>query len=209
MFCIAFYFFLKFDIVFLESFSSMISYLCGKIILEKEEFVVIEVRGVGYKVFISPETLRRIEKKERVEFFTYQHVRENSLTLYGFLTYEELEFFETIISVSGLGPKVGLAVLSLAPIERIKKAIAQHDVNFLTRVSGLGFKKAELIILELKNKIGMRLPRVVSTDQKDVLEALAKLGYKKYEVEEMLSQIPENLKTLEEKVKWVLKNLGK
>ncbi|MFZ2970557.1 MAG: Holliday junction branch migration protein RuvA [Minisyncoccia bacterium] len=190
----------------------MISYVKGKIILKKDKFIVVSTGSIGYKIFtlsISKEV------GEDVEFFTYLNVREDELTLYGFPNYEDLELFESLISVSGIGPKTALGVLSLADSRTVKIAIAREDSSILTRVSGIGKKTAERIILELKNKFTIsdvdrseEKGKEIS-DHSDAFEALISLGYSSFQAKKALSEIPPEIKDVGERIKMALKELGK
>lgn len=191
----------------------MISLLEGKIELKGEKFAIINVAGVGYRVFAGLETLQKIpEKGSNVKLWTFQSVRENALELYGFLHFAELELFETLLSVPGIGPKGGLGVLNIAPVDTLKKAIAAGDTSYLTRVSGIGRKTAEKIVLELKEKMAGRGVTVEAPELKeeaDALEALVSLGYSPREAREALAQIPSEIVSVEKRVKEVLKKMGK
>ena len=185
----------------------------GKIEFKAEKFVVVNVGGVGYKVFVRLETLQKIpEKGSNVKLWTHQHVREDALELYGFLHFAELELFETLLSVPGIGPKGGLGVLNIAPVDTLKKAIAAGDTSYLTRVSGIGRKTAEKIVLELREKMAGRGISVEAPELKeeaDALEALVSLGYSQREAREALAQVPSEIVSVEKKVKEVLKRIGK
>lgn len=190
----------------------MISYVKGKIIFKKDRFVIVSTGGVGYKIFVLSNTK---EVGEDVEYFTYLNVREDALTLYGFSKYEDLELFEHLISVSGIGPKTALGVLSLADSGTIKIAIAKEDSSILTRVSGIGKKTAERIILELKNKFSVsdadrseEKGKEIS-DHSDALDALVSLGYSTFQAKKALSEVPSGIKDVGEKIKMALKELGR
>lgn len=191
----------------------MISYIEGEIIFRGDSFVIVKCQGVGYKVFVSGNV---DTGEDQAAFFTHLAVREDSLTLFGFRSYDELELFETLIGVSGIGPKAGLGILSLADPSTIKMAIAKEDASILTRVSGIGKKTADRVILELKNKFTMadvKGGEFNSTeqeimDQQDVIGALVGLGYGQSDVRKVLEKIPRD-KSLEEKIKLALKELGK
>jgi Holliday junction DNA helicase RuvA len=190
----------------------MISYIKGKIILRKKDFVIIRSGNIGFKVFVLPNL--NVENEE-IELFTHLSIREDSLALYGFLEYKELELFELLISVSGIGPKAGLGILSLADADTIKVAIAKNDAGILTRVSGIGKKTAERVILELKNRFSIsdsdnfeEKSRKID-NQVDVIEALIGLGYNSSEVKEVLSKISPEVEDVKEKIKIALKELGK
>jgi Holliday junction DNA helicase RuvA len=134
----------------------MISFLDGKIILKKEKFVIIEVNGVGYKVFLSRQTLLTLpEISSSIKLFTYQNVKEEALDLYGFLNYETLEFFETLMDIRGVGPKSALDISDLGSLDKIKERILKQDEKIFEGIPGIGSKKAMTIILELTGKIKM------------------------------------------------------
>jgi holliday junction DNA helicase RuvA len=174
---------------------------------------VVNVGGVGYRVFVGQETLGKLPQNGgNVKLWTHQHVREDSIELYGFLTFAELDFFETVIHVPGIGPKGGLGVLGVAPLDTLKKAIAAGDTSYLTRVSGIGKKMAEKIVLELKEKMagrGVTVEAPELKDEADALEALVSLGYSTREAREALAQVPAEIVTMEKRVGAALKNLGK
>jgi Holliday junction DNA helicase RuvA len=191
----------------------MISYIEGEIIRRGSGFVILKSGGVGFKIFIMPTAEL---SGERAAFFTHLAVREDALTLYGFLDYEELELFEILIGVSGVGPKAGLGILTIANPATIKMAIGREDVSILTRVSGIGKRTAERVILELKNKFTLadvRQGALTSTEQEileqqDAIEALMGLGYDQTQARKALEKIPRDL-GLEERIKLALKELGK
>ena len=191
----------------------MIAFLDGTIELKGEKFLVVNVGGIGYKVFAGPETLRKIpEKGAYVKLWTHQHVREDSLDLYGFMAYAELDLFELLIGISGVGPKSALGILAIAPVDTLKKAIASGDTSYLTRVSGVGRKTAEKVVLELKEKMagrGVTVEAPELKDEADVLEALVGLGYTQREAREALAHVPENVGSIEKRLGAALKKLGR
>ncbi len=140
---------------------------------------LIEVGGVGYAVRVTPETLSIIEKSLSVILFTHLAVREDALDLYGFLTDDDLRFFELLLTVSGIGPKSALGILSMSTPDALRKAIPSGDMSYLTKVSGIGKKTAERIVLELKDKLGGKTNTSPSTlrEETEALEALRALGY--------------------------------
>lgn len=174
--------------------------------------MVVKIGGIGYKVFVGPETIRKSpEKGGGVKLWTHQYVREDTLELYGFLRYAELELFELLISISGIGPKSGLGVLAIAPVDTLKKAIATGDTSYLTRVSGIGKKMAEKIILELKEKLagkGTAVEAPELKDEADAIDALISLGYSQREAREALHAVPREFAGVEKRVKEALKRLG-
>jgi Holliday junction DNA helicase RuvA len=191
----------------------MISYLEGEIVFKSINFIILRSGGVGFKVFILPGA---DVSGEKVALYTHLAVREDALTLFGFKTYEELELFEILIGVSGVGPKAAMGILSISDPDTIKLAIAKEDASILTRVSGIGKKTAERVILELKNKFTfgdiktgeLNDAQKEILDQQDVIEALMGLGYGQNEVRRVLEDIPRE-KSLEERVRMALRELGK
>ena len=193
----------------------MISHLEGKIIHTNERFVVLQANGVGYKVFTTSETLQAIKNKpnESAKFWTFLAVRENALDLYGFLVKEELDFFELLIShVSGIGPKTALGILNVTTIKNLRQAIGTGETAHLTKISGIGKKVAEKIVLELRDKIDF-LEREKDSgdmrDESDAIEGLKALGYAEREAREALKKLPKEVSRPSDKIKQALKLLGK
>ncbi len=184
----------------------------GTIEYKKEKFAVINAGGVGYKVFMSSDGLAKLpEIGEKAKVFTHLHVREDAMDLYGFLDQVDLVFFETLIAISGVGPKMALSILVIAPVKMLASAIVSGNVEFFTRVSGVGRKTAEKIILELKDKIqklGIEIEEMESGDG-EVLDALESLGYSAREAQNALRQISKDIKGVENRIKEALKILGR
>lgn len=191
----------------------MIACLEGTMEFKGDKFLILKTGGIGYKIFAGPETIRGIPGKgEPVKLWTHQHVREDALELYGFLHFAELELFELLISISGIGPKSGLGVLGIAPVDTLKKAIASSDTSYLTRVSGIGRKTAEKIVLELREKMsgrGITVEAPELKDEADALDALVSLGYTQRDAREALQKIPEQVTGIENRVRAVLKTINK
>ncbi len=139
--------------------------------------------------------------------FIHTHVREDAFDLYGFLNYEELEFFEMLITVSGIGPRGALVILGVASIETLRKAISSGDLAYLTKISGIGRKTAEKILLELRDKVGAETEGTLQGEL-DALEALKSLGYSQNEARDALKQIDSGTDT-NTKVREALKILGR
>ncbi len=194
----------------------MIGKLTGTITDREGRYIILEVNGVGYKLYVSTETAKDLasagKKDKPVCLWTYLAVRENALDLYGFSEKVELNFFELLLSVSGIGPKSALAILSLAPPATLEKAVLAGDSAYLTKVSGIGRKSAEKIIIELRDKLGS-LASTSSGDQlrgeSEAIEALQSLGYGLREAREALRQIPESITDMGDKIKAALKIISK
>ncbi len=186
----------------------MISYLNGKIILKKDKFIVLDVNNVGYKVFLNRQNLLRVpEIGENLKVFTYQNVKEEALDLYGFFTYEELEFFEVLMDIRGVGPRSALDISALGSLDKIKDRILKQDEKIFEGISGIGSKKAMTIILELTGKIKMLGQKKGSADE--AVDALNQLGFSKQQAKDALGRVSSNIKNPEERIKLALKNLGK
>lgn len=189
----------------------MISKIKGTIEFLRDNYAVVDVNGVGYKIFVTAHALGKIAGQKEIEFYTHTYVREDTLALYGFLNIEELEMFELLISISGIGPKAALGILTIADPKTIRAAVLNEDASLLTRVSGVGKKTANRVILELKNKVS-NIPvdekEQISADS-DALEALVSMGYSVSDAREALKGISHDVKDVGEKVKTALRKLGK
>jgi Holliday junction DNA helicase RuvA len=192
----------------------MIASLEGKVESVGGEGAVINVGGVGFKVFMPTSDIAAMGKPgQQVKIYTHLHVREDNLSLYGFNSTEGLWLFETLIGVTGLGPKLSLALLSALSPEQITTAIATSSVEMLDMVPGVGKKVAHRIILELKDKIGagwiITPATQIAQENTDVLAALTGLGYSASEAVKAVAALPDDAKLkLEEKVKLALQYLG-
>ena len=159
----------------------MIGSIKGKIILKTAKFLIVGTGGVGYKIYVSPDTLSKAKKtSELVFFWIHTHVLEDAIDLYGFLVREELEFFEMLINISGIGPRSALAILGIASLETLRKAIGTGDTAYLTKISGIGKKTAEKIVIELRDKVLTTYTDGTNESRKnesDALEALKALDW--------------------------------
>lgn len=186
----------------------MIAYISGLIIDKSEKHLIVMTQGLGYKVQVTTETLARTSEDEKIQLYIHTSVREDDISLYGFGKKEELDFFEKLISVSGIGPKMGLDILS-SPMHITKQAILNSDASMLTRIKGLGKKTAERLILELKNKITPDFSSDISSGgaayNEEAVEALVNLGYEKFQVIKILSAMPATITETEQVIKHFLK----
>jgi len=188
----------------------MISYLSGKIIIKKDKFIVLDVNGVGYKVFLSKKTLARLPEIEKpLKLFCFLNVKENILDLYGFLNHKELEFFGTLDNIRGVGPKAALEISSLGSLEDIKERILSKDETLFSEISGIGRKKAMTIILELTGRI-KDIPKEKKTEKVDEAEqGLVNLGFTRQQAKDALAIASKGIKDTEERIKQALKVLGR
>lgn len=189
----------------------MIAQLTGTITLIGNRYIIIDVSGIGYRVAVTGDTARLIGKeKDKVTILTHLAVRENALDLYGFLNQSELGLFEMLIEISGIGPKSALQIMGQAGVETLKKAISSEDVSYLTKVSGIGKKTAQKIVLELKDKLGLGQARHRGElrEESDAVLALQSLGYSQGEAREALKKVDEKIKGTGGRVKEALKILG-
>jgi holliday junction DNA helicase RuvA len=189
----------------------MISHLTGTIFEKEPGALILDAAGVGYRVHVSSATFAAlpVESGASVSLYIHMAVREDSMDLYGFTDRDERSLFEMLLSVSGIGPKSALAVLSLAGATTLRTAIAKNDVSYLTKVSGIGKKTAEKIILELKDKMGSYAgigPEL--REDADVVEVLVSLGYSRDEAREVVKRLPEEAAGTSSRVKEALKLLA-
>jgi holliday junction DNA helicase RuvA len=188
----------------------MIAKIKGKIIENETGSLIVDVSGMGYRVFISNNTMSDIGSNSEVKLWTHLVVRENLLDLYGFSNKDEKRFFELLIGISGIGPKGALAILSLAPVATLQKAIVSEDATYLTKVSGIGKKSAQKIILELKDKVsgGSSEDGIGLKEEAEVIEALQALGYTLHDSREALKNVSGDTSGTNERIKEALKILG-
>jgi Holliday junction DNA helicase RuvA len=192
----------------------MISSLNGKVAALGSDFAVINVGGIGFQVFMPTSTLSAVGAVgKEVQLYTHLYLREDNVTLYGFASPEELTLFQTLIGVSGLGPKLALAMLSGMNTEQLVTAIATGSADLLTVIPGIGKKVASRIVLELKEKIGAGWittpPPELARENADVLAALTSLGYSAAEAAKAVATLPASSDlSLEEKIRLALAYFG-
>lgn len=192
----------------------MIAHLSGKLLFSSDRFVVIEAAGIGYKVRVPMDTLNflRAAKENAVSLWIHTSVREDALDLYGFEHQTELEFFELLIGVSGIGPRTALGILNIAPVNHLKEAIAAGDTGALTKVSGIGSKGAQKIILELRDKMGghgTEMGGSMLREERDAIEGMVALGYAERDAREALKKVSADIKGTGARIKDALKHIGK
>lgn len=191
----------------------MLAYIEEGIILQvSQKFIIINKNGIGYRVHVTEEILSSLNIGDVLSLWIYTAVRENSIDLYGFSSSEEMAFFELLLEVSGIGPKSALATLGIASIETLKKAIATGDTSYLNKVSGIGKKTSERIVIELRDKLISYKNNEGDfslRDEGDVIEALKSLGYSQSEARGALKQVPKEIEGANAKIKESLKILAK
>ncbi len=191
----------------------MISFIKGTIIESDKDNVVVQTNsGVGYEIYIPINKISSYRVGQEASFFTYLKVSDSALDLYGFENTEQKEFFELLMSVSGIGPKSAMNILNLGSIDEIKSAIARQDVKYLTEVQGLGQKTAGRLVVELKSKITGKIAGGNDGETRvlvDVVDGLSAMGYGKEEVKEVLNGLELKGKSTEAILRLVLKKLGK
>ena len=191
----------------------MITYLKGTILAKQPKFIILLVNSIGYKIFALQTFLKKIKLNQELELYTHLRHTEDNMSLFGFATQEELQFFELLLTISGVGPRSALGILEAAKLTDVKRAILRDDPSILYKVSGIGKKTAERIVVELKNKLD-RLPateKQIALDDSDseVFDALVSLGYADTDIRQALKQLPEHTAGVEAKIKSALKFLGK
>lgn len=201
----------------------MIAYIKGNLEIKTKGYIVVETGGIGYKIFMSETAIEKIaEVGTQVKVFTYMKVREDDVSLYGFLTNEELRMFELLISVSGVGAKSAIAILSNIAPSRFALAVISNDVGELKKLPGIGAKSAQRIILELKDKLKteeaeeteykeqIAEAKQENNNKQETIAALQVLGYSRKEIEETLEKLDlVAIGTVEEMIKKALGQLAK
>lgn len=191
----------------------MISQLEGIVWEVREKSVILGVGGVGYLVRVTDDTALLLKGEAApIRLWTHLAVREDALDLFGFRSERELSLFELLISVSGVGPKKALAILSLAPADTLIKALSSGDSAYLTQVSGIGRKNAEKLVLELREKMaGFATIESgsVLADEADVLAAVQALGYTLHESRRALGEVPHDIVGVTNRIKAVLRILSR
>jgi len=171
----------------------MITQLRGTIVEKDPEYCILDVHGVGYRVFVTPETLAHTPEDKELTLWTHLAIRETSQDLYGFLSREDLVFFELLIGISGVGPKSALGILGMADVATLTAAISENDTSYLTKVSGIGAKSAQKIVLELSDKVGKLSSNGSLKEDADAIDALAAMGYSITEARDALKEVPKDV----------------
>ncbi|HWQ99586.1 MAG TPA: Holliday junction branch migration protein RuvA [Candidatus Methylomirabilis sp.] len=184
----------------------MIGSLRGRVLALDSAKVLLDVNGVGFRVFAAPTTLTTLTMGEEVLLHVHDHVREDARDLYGFLTADELALFERLISISGVGPKAGMSILSVGSAETVKRAIMNGDLATLTSAPGVGTKIAQKIVLELKGQL-VDVDVAMGPDR-EVVDALVSLGYSVHQARAALKGVSADVTDMSERVREALRSLS-
>lgn len=197
--------------VYNEKTNFMIGALRGIVHFKRFDRMILMVNGIGYVVYPPNELLSTIKLGETLEVYIHTHVREDSLQLFGFATSRELELFELLLGVSGIGPKTALAIVNRGA-DQVYQALSGADVTFFTTIPRLGTKNAQKIIIELKSKINsikeLDLTQSEDGQSQELLDALTHFGFTREEVVKVLGHLPNTQESMAQKIKWALKYLG-
>lgn len=188
----------------------MIYSLQGKISETGKDFFVIETGGVSFQVFVSGFLLEKINVNQTIKILTHLELKENTLELYGFENKKESEYFKYLVAISGIGPKSAMNVLSLIRLPDLEKAVLNEKPDILTKVSGIGKKTAQRIVLEFKGKI-VKKPETFPGQEEDdslVIDALVSMGYTLAQAREAIKKIPLEIKGTNKRLKQTLKILS-
>ena len=189
----------------------MISHLSGTVIDSGDRHIVLDVAGVGYKIYATADTISSLSKtSDKKSLWTYLAVRDDALDLYGFTEREELEFFKLLISVSGIGPKTALGILNTATTAMLRKAIISGETAHLTKMAGMSKKIVDKIVLELKNKVGAEDGAEENfKGEIEALEGLKALGFTHKEARDAIQEVGSPALPANELIREALKILGK
>ncbi len=183
----------------------MISYIKGEVLVKGKGFLIVKNQGIGYKVFVSQKTQEKVQQGETKEFFTHFFNKNEQAELYGFLSFQELEIFEIVGKISGVGPKAALKVASLGGADKLQKAVETQNFDYFSNIKGLGRKKIQKIILELGGSLKGLVGEKTIKKEDESLRALTSLGFSTSEAKRALSKISKDIILPEEKVKEALK----
>lgn len=194
----------------------MIAHIDGVVVEKFNRAVIVDVNGVGYEINLSEMDFEAAELSARQKYYTYHAIRENAEELYGFTSLAGKKLFEMLISVNGIGPKAGMAILSLASPEEVRNAIANADSKFVAKASGVGKKSAERVIVDLSDKVGVPshygatevVTREAKAEPDEALDALIALGFSLKEATAALAEVDSSL-SVEQRIRLALSQKGK
>lgn len=187
----------------------MIAYVKGIVAAAEEKAVVVEVHGIGYRVAVGGALLQTVVPGQEITLFTYHHATDSEQALFGFVTAEDLDYFRLLLTVPSIGPKTAMGILDAAPPKVLEQAIRTKDMLLLTKISGVGKRTAERILVELGGKLKGRGSEgaiaLAGSLQHEVVEALIAIGFKPREARDKVAHLPADVKTVEEAVRKALK----
>lgn len=195
----------------------MFEYIEGNLAIKKVDYVAIDIGGIAYRIYISLNTYEKINK-DRVKLYIHNHVKEDAFLLYGFFEEREREFFQKLIAISGVGAKLAIAILSTFNVLDLKKIVVNEDIKMLTKVPGLGAKKAQKLIVDIKDKLPANLTFEDSQESKDNIKnieleeniylALNSLGYANKDISKFVTKDDINkYQNIEEAIKDILRKI--
>lgn len=198
----------------------MYAYIKGTLEEKSTDSIVVETAGIGYKIYVSEHTMAKLgEIGEKVKIYTHYHVREDNISLYGFMSNEELKMFELLLQVSGIGAKTAIAMLSNITPSKFALAIISNDLKTLTKIPGIGNKSAQRMVLELKDKL--KTQTAIEDDEEETTpndnsesineagQALQILGYNKSEISKVFDKFDTHNLATEDLIKEALKRLAR
>ncbi|PKL36952.1 Holliday junction branch migration protein RuvA [Candidatus Peregrinibacteria bacterium HGW-Peregrinibacteria-1] len=192
----------------------MLAYIEGTIINKTEKGVIVKNNQLGYFIHLPSPILEKVLIEQEITLYLHQQLKEDISDLYGFETFEALSFFKTLLSVNGIGPKVGLDILSLPP-DKVKSAIISEDENYICKIPGIGKKTAKRLILELKEKIATAFDLTTHANtsytaensiEEEALDALLKLGYQRTHIIDLFKKTPSSIQNTEDLITYFIKN---
>ena len=191
----------------------MLAFIHGTIKAKGQGFVIVETGGLGYQVFVNAALYAELSLGDAADIYLHHHVREDADELYGFQHFAALEFFKLLIGISGVGPKSAQGVLAMANLDELKASIAAGDPSLLNKVSGIGKKTAERIVLELRSKVDSLAPMAAGTAggaaaHSDEIDALVGLGYSLQQAREALGAVDASVTDSSERIRAALRGLG-
>ncbi|MGC9031424.1 MAG: Holliday junction branch migration protein RuvA [Minisyncoccia bacterium] len=187
----------------------MISSLEGKILEIGDRYIVLNVNGIGFKIFLSKNSFNKLPQiGENLKLFCFLDFSERGFSLYGFLTKDEMEVFEVLNSISGIGPKASLEISSVGSMEKLLEETKKGNTKIFENIPGVGKKKIQKIIFELSGKI-QNLKKEKSEGDEEIILSLSKLGFSKNQIKEAILKLPQDIKDEETKIREILKILGR
>lgn len=184
----------------------MLGFIRGLVIKSERKKVLIENQGIGYWVGVSSNTVVKLTGSPTAELYLHHHVREDDESLFGFLTGEDQSFFESLIKISGIGPKVALSIMDAGNLSEIRSAIQSSDVNFFTNIPGIGKKNATKVVLELKDKVSQGTFEDIDS-RSQLYKGLESLGYSRSEIKAAIGKVDASLK-IEDQLRQALRVIG-